>query len=124
MLPGRGSGHFPDLPGGACHAAKGGALVRSRVRLAVGIPQTFGQGPVDTRKIREFLTRAEALGFESAWVVEQVLGSIPSLEPVELLAYAAAVTERIINRHPHPLDGPMAGGSRVGQRCNLRSASR
>ena len=67
----------------------------SRVRLAVAIPQTFLSGSVDTQKIREYLTRAEALGFESAWVVEQVLGSIPSLEPIELLSYAAAVTERI-----------------------------
>jgi probable F420-dependent oxidoreductase len=70
-------------------------MVTSRVRLAVGIPQTFPQGPVDTEKIRAFLARAEALGFESAWVVEQVLGSIPSLEPVELLTYAAAQTTRI-----------------------------
>jgi probable F420-dependent oxidoreductase len=69
--------------------------VTSRVRLAVGIPQTFLSGSVDTGRIRAFLTRAEALGFESAWVVEQVLGSIPSLEPIELLAYAAAVTTRI-----------------------------
>jgi probable F420-dependent oxidoreductase len=72
--------------------------VTPRVRIAVGIPQTFlsGQsGSVDTGRIREYLRRAEALGFESAWVVEQVLGSIPSLEPIELLTYAAAVTERI-----------------------------
>ncbi len=41
------------------------------------------------------MARAEKLGFHSAWVVEQILGSIPSLEPVELLTYAAAVTERI-----------------------------
>ena len=45
--------------------------------------------------MRRFLERAEALGFESAWVVEQVLGSIPSLEPVECLTWAAALTERI-----------------------------
>jgi len=69
--------------------------VKPGVRLAVGIPQTFTQGPVDTGKIRAFVTRAEALGFESAWVVEQVLGAIPSLEPVELLTYVAALTSRI-----------------------------
>ncbi len=67
----------------------------SRVRLAVGIPQTFSDSPADPGKIRAFLTRAEALGFESAWVVEQVLGSLPTLEPVELLSFAAACTERI-----------------------------
>jgi probable F420-dependent oxidoreductase len=67
----------------------------ARVRLAVGIPQAWATGGVDRPKIRRVLERAEALGFESAWVVEQVLGSFPSLEPVELLAWAAAITERI-----------------------------
>ncbi|MFQ5896974.1 MAG: LLM class flavin-dependent oxidoreductase [Candidatus Methylomirabilia bacterium] len=69
--------------------------MNSGVRLALAIPQTFLHGPVDTRRIRDFLARAETLGFESVWVSEQVLGSIPSLDPVELLTYAAAVTERI-----------------------------
>jgi probable F420-dependent oxidoreductase len=69
--------------------------VTSRVRFAVSIPQTFHGGPVDVAKIRAYLGRAEALGFESAWVVEQVLGSLSSLEPVELLTYAAACTSRI-----------------------------
>ena len=63
--------------------------------LGVAIPQTFHGRPFDARAVRAYLTRAEALGFDSAWVVEQVLGSIPSLEPVELLTWAAAVTERI-----------------------------
>jgi probable F420-dependent oxidoreductase len=67
----------------------------TRVRLAVGIPQTWTTGTVDRPRLRRFLERAEILGFESAWVVEQVLGSFPSLEPVELLAWAAAVTHRI-----------------------------
>src|SRR5439155_21561825 len=35
--------------------------------------------------------RAEALGFQSAWVVEQILGSIQSLEPVTLLTYRGGV---------------------------------
>ena len=67
----------------------------ARVRLAVGIPQTWTAGEIDRPKIRRFLERADALGFESAWVVEQVLGAIPSLDAVELLAWAAAVTEHI-----------------------------
>ncbi|HEV8616220.1 MAG TPA: LLM class flavin-dependent oxidoreductase [Methylomirabilota bacterium] len=69
--------------------------MNSRVSLGVAMPQTFRDGPVDARHIQDFLRRAEALGFHSAWVVEQILGSIPSLEPVELMAYAAAVTERL-----------------------------
>lgn len=69
--------------------------MNTRVSLGVAIPQTFLAGPVDARRIRNFLERAERLGFESAWVAEQVLGTISSLEPVELLSYAAAVTERM-----------------------------
>src|SRR5437867_9326343 len=65
------------------------------VRLGVAIPQTILSGAFDARAVVRFLARAEALGFESAWVVEQILGSIRSLEPVTLLTYAAACTERI-----------------------------
>ncbi len=66
-----------------------------RVELAVAIPQTFSGQPVRPVLIREHLLRAEALGFHSAWVVDQVLGGIPSLEPVALLTYAAAITTRM-----------------------------
>ena len=69
--------------------------MKSRVKLGVAIPQSVLQGPIQVDRIREFLARAEALGFDSAWVVEQILGSIQSLEPVELLTYAAALTERL-----------------------------
>jgi len=69
--------------------------VKSTVDLSVSIPQTFPERPVDPGFIRKYVARAEALGFHSAWVVEQILGAIPSLEPIELLTYAAAVTTRI-----------------------------
>jgi probable F420-dependent oxidoreductase len=69
--------------------------VKRRVELGVAIPQTWLGGALDVRKLREFLARAEALGFQSAWVVEQILGPIRSLEPVALLTYAAACTERL-----------------------------
>ena len=69
--------------------------MNARADLAVSIPQTFPGRSIDPRFIRAHLARAEALGFHSAWVVEQILGSIPSVEPVALLTYAAAVTERM-----------------------------
>ncbi len=69
--------------------------MRRRVELGVAIPQTRLDGAFDVEKLRGFLARAEALGVQSAWVVEQVLGSIRSLEPVALLTYAAACTERL-----------------------------
>jgi len=63
--------------------------------VAAGIPQAWTTGGIDRPRIRRFLERAEALGFESAWVVEQVLGTLPCLEPVQLLSWAAALTSRI-----------------------------
>ena len=69
--------------------------MNARVDLAIAIPQTFPGRPVDPRFIRQHLERAEALGFHSAWVVEHILGGIPSLEPLELLTWGSAVTERM-----------------------------
>ncbi len=69
--------------------------MKSRVPLSIAIPQTFVGRSVDVGFVRDFLVRAEALGFEGAWVVEQVLGGIPSLEAVDTLTYAAALTRRL-----------------------------
>jgi probable F420-dependent oxidoreductase len=74
-------------------------MTAPRVRLAVGVPQTWTrtEAGFDPGKLATFLRRAEALGFESAWVVEQTLAlaDVACLEPVEVLAYAAACTARI-----------------------------
>jgi probable F420-dependent oxidoreductase len=69
--------------------------VNSRVQIAIAIPQTAVAGPVPIALIREFLIRAEQLGYHSAWVVERILGAVHALDPVELLTYAAALTERM-----------------------------
>lgn len=69
--------------------------MNSRLTLGVAIPQTFPDGRIDPRRIQSFVQRAEALGFESAWVVEHTFGTMPALAPIELLTYAAAVTERL-----------------------------
>jgi probable F420-dependent oxidoreductase len=59
----------------------------------IAIPQT--NSPVDARLIRRFLERAEELGYESVWVQEQIISDSPILEPVTLLAYAAALTSKV-----------------------------
>jgi probable F420-dependent oxidoreductase len=59
------------------------------------MPQRFADGTFDPKSFRAFLSRAEALGFESAWTQEQVLGRFPQLGPTETLTFAAACTERI-----------------------------
>ncbi len=65
------------------------------VKFALAIPQVFSQPQVDTAGLQTFLGRAEALGYHSVWAQEQILGAAGSLEPVTLLAYAAALTRRV-----------------------------
>ncbi len=59
------------------------------------IPQTFPPGAIDRRLIRGCLARADALGYDSLWVQEQIITSYGILEPVTLLTYAAALTSRV-----------------------------
>lgn len=68
---------------------------KRETRFGVAIPQKFPDGTVDTQYITDFLTTAESLGYDSAWVGEGVFGRVPNLEPFPLLSYAAALTSRI-----------------------------
>jgi len=60
----------------------------------ISIPQVFAKSPIDLALIRNFVPRAEALGYDSLWVQEQIVGDVSILEPVTLLTYAAALTSR------------------------------
>jgi probable F420-dependent oxidoreductase len=64
------------------------------VRFAISIPQLVVDG-FDPDEFRAYLARAEELGFESGWTLEQVLGSAPMLNPTETLTFAAACTQRL-----------------------------
>jgi probable F420-dependent oxidoreductase len=65
------------------------------VRFAISIPQHVPDGTFDPAAMRAYLSRAEELGFESAWTQEQVLGTIAHLGPIETMSYAAACTQRL-----------------------------
>ncbi len=65
------------------------------MRYGIAIPQYVADGSFHPPAVKAFLARAEALGFDSAWTSEQVVGTLPMVSPLELLAYAAACTERI-----------------------------
>ena len=65
------------------------------MNFAISIPQHVPDGTFDPAKLRDYLTRAESLGFHSAWTQEMVLGSAPILAPLELMTFAAACTERL-----------------------------
>ena len=64
-------------------------------RFGIPVPQVFLDGRADMSLVRDTLRRAEELGFDSAWVQDQVAGEAPLLEAMSLLAYAAAVTDRL-----------------------------
>jgi probable F420-dependent oxidoreductase len=64
------------------------------VRFSISIHQLDSAG-FDAAGQRDYLSRAEQLGFEGGWVLEQIIGQAPLLAPLELLAYAAACTERL-----------------------------
>jgi alkanesulfonate monooxygenase SsuD/methylene tetrahydromethanopterin reductase-like flavin-dependent oxidoreductase (luciferase family) len=63
--------------------------------FAIALPQHLDGGALDAVAFREYLTRAEHLGFDSAWAGEMVLGAAPHLGAIETMTYAAACTERI-----------------------------
>lgn len=64
------------------------------MRYSIAIPQLIS-GDFDADGLRSYLARAEQLGFEGGWVLEQIIGDAPLLAPLELLAYAAACTQRL-----------------------------
>ncbi|HEY3955055.1 MAG TPA: LLM class flavin-dependent oxidoreductase [Streptosporangiaceae bacterium] len=65
------------------------------MRFAISVPQVAGGGSSGPAGMRDYLERAEELGFAGVWAGEQVLGTLPLLSPLETLAYAAACTQRI-----------------------------
>lgn len=67
--------------------------MQQAVKFGIAIPQGFGEEPVDRDLIETFLKRADVLGYDSLWVQEVIDAAL--LEPVSLLTYAAALTQRI-----------------------------
>ena len=64
------------------------------MRFAISIPQLDEDG-FDAAAVKAYLARAEELGFDGGWVMEQAIGPTPLLAPLEMLAYAAACTGRL-----------------------------
>ena len=81
-------------PGSTLRQSGAGPGSVTKVRFAISIPQLDEAG-FDAAGLKEYLARAEELGFEGGWVMEQAIGPTALLAPLELLAYAAACTERL-----------------------------
>jgi probable F420-dependent oxidoreductase len=67
----------------------------NRTPCGIEIPQNFFDGPVDMEHIRRFVTKAETLGYDSLWLQERILSDFGMLEPVTLLSYVAAITDKL-----------------------------
>jgi probable F420-dependent oxidoreductase len=65
------------------------------MRFCISLPQSVADGAFDPAAFRAYLARADELGFEGAWTMEQVLGGSPRLSPIEVMTYAAACGERL-----------------------------
>jgi probable F420-dependent oxidoreductase len=65
------------------------------MRFAIAIPQFYADGEFEPEPFRAYLSRAEELGFESAWAQESVLGTGAQFAPIEVMTYAAACTSRL-----------------------------
>jgi len=65
--------------------------------FAISMPQYVGDDGFDAAGFRAHLTRAEELGFHSAWAQEQILGlgSARTLDPLGAMTYAAACTDSL-----------------------------
>ncbi|MGA9489903.1 MAG: LLM class flavin-dependent oxidoreductase [Mycobacterium sp.] len=64
------------------------------MKFCISIHQ-FDSTGFDGAGLRDYLKRAEELGFEGGWVLEQTIGAAPLIAPLELLAWAASCTERL-----------------------------
>jgi alkanesulfonate monooxygenase SsuD/methylene tetrahydromethanopterin reductase-like flavin-dependent oxidoreductase (luciferase family) len=61
------------------------------VKFSISIPQRVANG-FDAEGVRSYLARAEELGFEGGWLLEQTIAQAPALAPLELLSWAAGHT--------------------------------
>jgi len=65
------------------------------VKFGIAIPQFVADGEFDPAAFRAYFSRAEELGFDSAWAQESMFGAAPQLSPIDVMTYAAACTHRM-----------------------------
>ncbi|MCE2463334.1 MAG: LLM class flavin-dependent oxidoreductase [Dehalococcoidia bacterium] len=71
-------------------------MKKDNVQFGIAIPQTFPSGKTDLSLLSGFISKAESLGYHSAWVQERAIGGgISNLDPIPLLSYVAALSSRL-----------------------------
>lgn len=61
----------------------------------IAIPQDLLFKSGDMELIRRFVQRADVLNYASLWVMEGIISRAPTLEPVSILSYVAALTRNV-----------------------------
>lgn len=69
--------------------------IADQVRVGIAPPQAFPEGPAEPQTIIRFAQRAEALGYDSLWVQDRMMGHATWLEPLNMLSFIAAATTTI-----------------------------
>ena len=67
----------------------------SGLRLGISLPQSFPGEKLDHTYLREYVLKAESLGFEDGWLTEGILSANYHLEPVTYIAHLAAITTKL-----------------------------
>jgi probable F420-dependent oxidoreductase len=82
----------------------------SGIKLGFALPQAFLDGRSDRDLTVRIARRAEEMGFDDVWSIDQLTGRIPIFESMTLLSYIAAVTSRvrlgtavIVTNHRNPV---------------------
>ena len=80
-----------------CLRKKGGdqIKIKSGLRLGISLPQSFPKERIDHAYLREYVLKAESMGFEDGWLTEGILNPNFHLEPVTYISYLAAITSRL-----------------------------
>jgi probable F420-dependent oxidoreductase len=68
--------------------------LKDQVPFGMSLPHRSPDA-IDVAAVRTVAQRAEALGFRDLWVTENTLDHVISFDPIGVLTYAAAVTQRI-----------------------------
>ena len=85
----------PQMTAGPSEAVKTMASDNDRVPVGFGLPQIIPDANFDLALIKRVAQKAEELGYDSLWTQEQIVGRSQSLEPLALLTYLAALTDRV-----------------------------
>ncbi len=67
----------------------------TEAKIGLLVPAGFGGSPPTMAGFNGFFRRADELGYDSLWLIDRIFHTINIIDPMTLMACAAAVTDRI-----------------------------